>query len=464
MSSPSRGAGRSDRRGQPQGRFGGAGRGGSAGRGDQGKSGGSAQGSSNARARRQGKPSGAGGKDVGRTRPDHRDRTESGPGAGDSTARVDGEHAGQRGGSARRGSVGRGSWDRNRSQGGESGAAGAPRGADRAATERSRGAAPRRPERAGTGRPDRAGRSSDGSYSSRGRAEPRRSGAPARGQERGPVRLGSRPDARDKQAQARKREADAGPAIPEWARPDLLEDAVRDELSSLAAGNAAKVAGHLVATGELLEEDPQLALAHARAARASASRLACVREAVGVAAYHAGEYAEASRELRTYRRLSGRAEYLAVLADCERAAGRPEAALRLLAEAPRTHPGHAEWVEQRIVQAGARRDLGEIAGAILVLRDALTAIRKGAGIDDDDLIRLRYAFADGLEAAGRREEAIAEFTAIAESDDSERTDAGQRAGLPSDLAGDQGDTYDLDTKTETDAAETDEAGPDQGDR
>lgn len=207
---------------------------------------------------------------------------------------------------------------------------------------------------------------------------------------------------------------------------------MRDELSSLAAGNAAKVAGHLVATGELLDEDPQLALAHARAARASASRLACVREAVGVAAYHAGEFAEASRELRAYRRLSGRADYLAVLADCERAAGRPEAALRLLAEAPRSHPGHSEWVEQQIVEAGARRDLGENSGAILVLRDALAAIWKGAGVDDDDLVRLRYAYADGLEAAGRNDEAIAEFTAIAEADDGERTDAAARAGISPD--------------------------------
>jgi len=178
--------------------------------------------------------------------------------------------------------------------------------------------------------------------------------------------------------------------------------------------------------------------------------LACVREAVGVAAYHAGEFVEASRELRAYRRLSGRAEYLAVLADCERAAGRPEAALRLLAEAPRTHPGHSEWVERQIVEAGARRDLGELAGAILVLRDALAAIRKGAGVDADDLLRLRYAYADGLEAAGRTDEAIAEFSAIAEADDSGMTDAAERAGLES---------HDTDTDDDT---SSDGQGPTQG--
>lgn len=278
------------------------------------------------------------------------------------------------GGRPKQGSVGRGSWDRNRSKG-------------------------EPPARSST---------------ARGRSDPRMS------------RGTTRPDRR---SAAPEPAASAAPPIPDWAQPNLLEDAVRDELSSLAHANATTVAGHLVATGEFLDTDPQLALAHARAARASASRLACVREAVGVAAYHAGEYAEASRELRAYRRLSGRAEYLAVLADCERAAGRPDAALRLLADAPRSHPGHSEWVEQQIVEAGARRDLGEVSGAILVLRDALSAIRKGAGVDPADLIRLRYAYADGLEAAGGKAEAIAEFAAIAESDHSAMTDAAQRAGL-----------------------------------
>lgn len=326
----------------------------------------------------------------------------------------------------RQGSVGRGSWDRKRSDSEKSRSGDRSRGREHPAGgepaqsgDRSRGSAPAQSGRSG------------GSYSAGGRAEPRTSGA-------GHSRTGVPDRQPDRQRSAPRSEArapagDAGPPIPDWAQPNLLEDAVRDELSSLAHANAATVAGHLVATGELLDENPQLALAHARAARASASRLAYVREAVGVAAYHAGEYAEASRELRAYRRLSGRAEYLAVLADCERAAGRPDAALRLLAEAPHSHPGHSEWVERQIVEAGARRDLGEVDGAILVLRDALRAIRKGAGVDADDLIRLRYAYADGLEAAGRMDEAIAEFTSIAESDDGGMTDAEQRAGVAPDV-------------------------------
>ncbi|GAB3959067.1 hypothetical protein GCM10027614_77830 [Micromonospora vulcania] len=48
------------------------------------------------------------------------------------------------------------------------------------------------------------------------------------------------------------------------------------------------MARHLVATGQLIDEDPAEALAHALAARRLASRISAVREAVGLAAYHAG--------------------------------------------------------------------------------------------------------------------------------------------------------------------------------
>src|SRR3712207_7631279 len=57
-------------------------------------------------------------------------------------------------------------------------------------------------------------------------------------------------------------------------------------------------AGHLVVAGTLVDDQPEEALAHARAARDRASRIAVVREAVGVAAYHAGDYAEDRKSTR----------------------------------------------------------------------------------------------------------------------------------------------------------------------
>ena len=173
--------------------------------------------------------------------------------------------------------------------------------------------------------------------------------------------------------------------------------------------------------GTLVDDDPETALAHARAARDRASRVAVVREAVGVAAYHAGDFAEAAREIRAYRRMSGDAGYRAVLADCERALGRPEVALRLVAEALTDSPDAEEAIELRLVEAGARRDLGEHAAARLVLEAELGGRPTPGSLDAADPHRLRVAaaYADLLQEMG--EEQLAEewhsAVAAAEPDD-----------------------------------------------
>ena len=79
----------------------------------------------------------------------------------------------------------------------------------------------------------------------------------------------------------------------------------------------------------LIDTDPETAYQHALAARARASRVAVVREATGETAYAAGHYAEALAELRAAKRMNGNTDYLPVMADCERALGRPERALEL---------------------------------------------------------------------------------------------------------------------------------------
>ncbi|RBY97398.1 hypothetical protein DQ237_00010 [Blastococcus sp. TF02-8] len=170
--------------------------------------------------------------------------------------------------------------------------------------------------------------------------------------------------------------------------------------------------------GSLVDEDPETALAHARAARDRASRLAVVREAVGVAAYHAEDYAEAARELRAYRRMSGDDGYRAVLADCERALGRPEVALRLVAEALAEEPDAEETVELRLVEAGARRDLGEDAAARIVLETALGGRPDPARLDiaDEGQLRIAAAYADLLRAQGDEERADQWLGAVAAVD------------------------------------------------
>ena len=143
------------------------------------------------------------------------------------------------------------------------------------------------------------------------------------------------------------------PVLADDIDPREFDNEVRTELRSLARPVAEKVARQLVATGQLIDDDPKLALAHALAARRLASRIAAVREAVGLAAYHAGEWQTAIAELRTYHRMSGRQTHLAVLADCERALGRPERAIDLFRAADRSQLD-AEEVD-RAADRGGRR-------------------------------------------------------------------------------------------------------------
>lgn len=175
------------------------------------------------------------------------------------------------------------------------------------------------------------------------------------------------------------------------------------------------MAGHLVVAGTLVDDDPETALAHARAARDRASRVAVVREAVGVAAYHAGDFAEAAREIRAYRRMSGDVGYRAVLADCERALGRPEVALRLVAEALTDSPDAEEAIELRLVEAGARRDLGEHPAARLVLEAELGGRPTPGSLDATDPHRLRVAaaYADLLQEMGEEQLAGEWHSAVA---------------------------------------------------
>lgn len=192
---------------------------------------------------------------------------------------------------------------------------------------------------------------------------------------------------------------------------------------SLDKLNGDAVARHLVMAGTLVDVDPVQALEHARAARARAGRVAVVREAAGITAYHAGEWAEAIKELRAARRMAGGPGLVAVLADCERALGRPDRALELIRSPEgRTLTGDAAE-ELRIVAAGARRDLGQYDAAVVLLQTpALDASRTGTAA-----ARLFYAYADALVAAGRPDEALRWFLTSAGADEEGETDAEERA-------------------------------------
>jgi tetratricopeptide (TPR) repeat protein len=158
------------------------------------------------------------------------------------------------------------------------------------------------------------------------------------------------------------------------------------------------------------------------AARRLASRIAVVREAVGLAAYAAGDWATAIAELRTYHRMTGRQTHLAEIADCERALGRPERAIDLY---PRRGPRRARQGrgDRALDRRGrARGDLGQHDAAVAMLQ-----VRELTADEDAEwAARLRYAYADALLAAGRRDEAREWFARAAAVDHDDMTDAAER--------------------------------------
>ncbi|GGF35395.1 hypothetical protein GCM10011519_06040 [Marmoricola endophyticus] len=214
-----------------------------------------------------------------------------------------------------------------------------------------------------------------------------------------------------------------GPEIPEEITGKELDRSVRDQLRSLPEKLALRVARHLAAAGLLIESDPKTAHQHALAARARAQRLAVVREAVGETAYAAGEYAVALSELRAAKRMNGAWDYVAIMADSERALGRPDRALDLAGRAPHDQLSKPLLAELTIVESGARRDRGELDAALRVLEQAPLQSQSR----DPWVVRLRYAYADTLVAAGRRTEALEWFHRTEAIDGEEITDAGARA-------------------------------------
>ena len=216
-----------------------------------------------------------------------------------------------------------------------------------------------------------------------------------------------------------------GPDLPDDITGKELDRAIAGQLKGLPEKLAARIARHLAAAGLLIDDDPELAYQHALAARARAPRLAVVREAAGEAAYAAGHYAEALAELRAAKRMNGATAYLPIMADCHRALGHPEQALKLAKSPSVVNFSPEAKAEMTIVESGARRDLGQFDAALRTLELApLNSKSRTSWV-----VRLRYAYADVLEAAGRENDALAWFHRTHAIDADEITDAEERADL-----------------------------------
>lgn len=224
-------------------------------------------------------------------------------------------------------------------------------------------------------------------------------GAPARGDR--DARDREIPEDRDPFGTRSVRAHHEAPEVPEDVTPKMLDRVALNELKTLSKENAEGVAKHLVMAARLIEEDPALAHQHAISAARRAGRIGVVRETLAITAYATEDYALALRELRTYRRITGRDDQLPMMVDSERGLGRPERALELGRSVPRSSLPVPVQVELAIAMSGARLDLGDAEAALAELEiaqlDASTAYSYSPA--------LFAAYGTVLEELGRADEA-----------------------------------------------------------
>lgn len=195
-------------------------------------------------------------------------------------------------------------------------------------------------------------------------------------------------------------------------------------MKTLTKDNAEYVAKHMAMAGQLIDDNPELAHQHALTAARRAGRIGVVRETLAITAYQLGDFALALRELRTYRRITGRDDQLPLMADCERGLGRPEKALELARSVDASALETPVRVELAIVKSGARLDLGQQDAALEELR--IPELRKDRAFEYSPA--LFASFAGVLEELGREDEA-AEWYELADK----AIDALEEAMAPGEL-------------------------------
>lgn len=203
------------------------------------------------------------------------------------------------------------------------------------------------------------------------------------------------------------------PEVPLEITGKELPGEIKSELRTLPEGLANYVAKHLVAASYFLEDDPALAHRHALAAKTgSATRIAAVREVVGVTAYGVEDWSLALSELQAAKRISGQIQLLPLIADCYRALGKPEKTIEILESKESGKLSVEEYCELLLVAAGARKDQGNIDAAMSLLKNKVMT----SGNPVFSAARLRFYFADLAAIKGDKKLALEWFKRCYELD------------------------------------------------
>jgi hypothetical protein len=169
-------------------------------------------------------------------------------------------------------------------------------------------------------------------------------------------------DAPPQSGRSAKKEITAGTGqLPRWIRDEITHSTPKDRreaaILELEAGLSA-----------FADEKYGKAAGALRKAKELAPRAATVREILGLSAYHLEQWDEALRELRTYRRLTGTTDHMAVEMDCQRALGKVDGIDKTW-ELFNEHGGSREAEDEiRVVYASSLLERGERERAWLVIK------------------------------------------------------------------------------------------------
>ena len=185
----------------------------------------------------------------------------------------------------------------------------------------------------------------------------------------------------------------------EWA---MLSKEDRERLRGLSKEHAENIGLHILAAYALEEENPELALEHAKWAAKQASRIDFSRETLAFVSYRQGDYKLAAKEFRTAMRMNGYLDYLPFIADCERGLGNLDKALEIcMSDEAKSLKGEVK-AEMFLVYAGVLADTKHVDKAI----DLVHAMGRSKGLPGEYRMRAVQAEQYFLEEAGRNDEAI----------------------------------------------------------
>ncbi|GAA6123340.1 hypothetical protein BPY_14480 [Bifidobacterium psychraerophilum] len=183
----------------------------------------------------------------------------------------------------------------------------------------------------------------------------------------------------------------------------MLSKEEKERLRGLSKEHAENVGLHMLAAYAIEEDEPELALEHAKWIARQASRIDLARETLAFIAYRQGDYKLALREFRTAYRMNGYLDYLPFIADCERGLGNPRKAIDVASSEESKQLLGDSKAEMFLVYAGALGDLGLWDKAI----ETVHTLSLAKGLSGGYRMRAVQAEQNFLEQNGRSEEALA---------------------------------------------------------